>query len=139
MYWYDKPSDSQDEPELKFFDDVYTTWDDTQVLQGKIGEFVTIARRKGEEWFVGAITNNDAREQEISLDFLPQGKSYIAEIYTDGDKSVKTRTRVRCQWYLVNAQSVLRFSLRASGGAAIRLVLDTGDNRNVRNYRKQKL
>lgn len=69
MYWYDKPSDSQDEPELKFFDDVYTTWDDTQVLQGKIGEFVTIARRKGEEWFVGAITNNDAREQEISLDF----------------------------------------------------------------------
>ena len=47
----DKPSDSPDEPELKFFDDVYTTWDDTQVLQGKIGEFVTIARRKGEEWF----------------------------------------------------------------------------------------
>ena len=37
----------------------------------------------------------------------------------------------------MNAQSVLRFSLRASGGAAIRLVLDTGDNRNVRNYRKQ--
>ena len=63
---------------------------------------------------------------------MPQGKSYIAEIYTDGDKSVKTRTRVRCQRYLVNAQSVLRFSLRASGGAAIRLVLDTGDNRNVR-------
>lgn len=74
MYWYDKPSDSQDEPELKFFDDIYTTWDDTKVLQGEIGQFITIARRKGEEWFIGSITNNEARALPVSLDFLPEGK-----------------------------------------------------------------
>ena len=66
MYWYDKPSDSQDEPELKFFDDVYTTWDDTKVLQGEVGEFITIARRKGEEWFIGSITNNEKRVLSVS-------------------------------------------------------------------------
>ena len=84
MYWYDKLSDSQDEPELKFFDDVYTTWDDTKVLQGEVGEFITVARRKGEEWFIGSITNNDARTLPVDLSFLPAGKDYVAEIYTDG-------------------------------------------------------
>ena len=52
LYWYDKPSDSKDEPELKFWDDVYTTWDDTKVLNGEVGEYVTIARQKGEEWCI---------------------------------------------------------------------------------------
>ncbi len=83
MYWYDKPSDSQDEPELKFFDDVYTTWDDTRVVQGEIGEHITMARRKGEEWFVGTLTNNKPRSVDFALDFLDEGKSYIAEIYSN--------------------------------------------------------
>ena len=116
MYWYDKPSDSQDEPELKFFDDVYTTWDDTKVLQGEVGEFITIARRKGEEWFIGSITNNEKRVLSVSLDFLPEGKNYIAEIYTDGDKSVKTRTKVRVSTYRVSNKTKLNFCLKASGG-----------------------
>lgn len=118
MYWYDKPSDSQDEPELKFFDDVYTTWDDTKVLQGEVGEFITIARRKGEEWFIGSITNNEKRVLSVSLDFLPEGKNYIAEIYTDGDKSVKTRTKVRVSTYRVSNKTKLNFCLKASGGGS---------------------
>jgi alpha-glucosidase len=47
LYWYDKPSDSQDEPELKFFDDLYTTWDDTKVLEGAPGQYIRMARRHG--------------------------------------------------------------------------------------------
>lgn len=120
MYWYDKPSDSRDEPELKFFDDVYTVWDDTKVLEGEPGEYATIARRHGDEWFLGTISN-DPRRAEISLDFLPKGK-YTAEIYTDGDKTVPTRTKVKVTRSEVTRKSTLTFDLRRNGGAAVRIV-----------------
>lgn len=139
MYWYDKPSDSQDEPELKFFDDIYTTWDDTKVLQGEVGQFISIARRKGEEWFVGSITNNEARTLPVSLDFLQEGKNYIAEIYTDGDKSIKTRTKVRVSTYRVNNKTKLHFNLKASGGAALRLIPESGKVKSIKNYKRQRL
>lgn len=139
MYWYDKPSDSQDEPELKFFDDIYTTWDDTKVLQGEVGQFISVARRKGEEWFVGSITNNEARTLPVSLDFLPEGKNYIAEIYTDGDKSVKTRTKVKVSTYRVNSKTQLNFNLKASGGVALRLVPESGRVKSIKNYKQQTL
>ena len=122
MYWYDKPSDSQDEPELKFFDDVYTVWDDTRVLDGEVGEYITTARRHGEEWFVGGITNNEARRMAIRLDFLPAGQKYMAEIYTDGDQSIPTRTKVKVEQRKVDNRTKLEFALKASGGVAIRLV-----------------
>ena len=122
MYWYDKPSDSQDEPELKFFDDVYTVWDDTRVLEGEVGQFVVTARRHGDEWFVGGITNNDARQLSIPLDFLSSGQTYLAEIYTDGDPSIPTRTKVKVSQRKVDSRTKLAFSLKPSGGVAIRLV-----------------
>ena len=119
MYWYDKPSDSRDEPELKFFDDVYTVWDDTKILDGVPGEHITVARRHGDEWFIGSITNG-SRKVSISLDFLPEGV-HTAEIYTDGDKSVPTRTKVRVEKSKVKSKDVLEFNLRESGGVAIRI------------------
>jgi alpha-glucosidase len=70
LYWYDQPSAYHGEPEIEFFDNVKTVWDDTKVLDGEIGEYVTIARRSGEEWFVGTMTNNDARKINTSQDIL---------------------------------------------------------------------
>lgn len=122
MYWYDKPSDSRDEPELKFFDDVYTVWDDTKVLQGEIGKYVTIARRKGKEWFIGGITNNDSCKMEISMDFLEKKQKYEAEIYTDGTPDLPTRTKVLVSKKIVKSKDVLKFDLKPSGGVAIRLL-----------------
>ncbi len=139
MYWYDKPSDSQDEPELKFFDDVYTTWDDTKILQGEVGQSIITARRKGEEWFIGALTNNESRSIQTSLSFLPEGRNYIAEIYTDGDKTIKTRTHVKCLKFRVNNESVLQFQLKASGGAAIRIVPEQITNPKIKKYKGQIL
>lgn len=127
LYWYDKPSDSHDEPELKFFDDVYTVWDDSKVLAGIPGEHATIARRKGNEWFVGMITNNEARKMTCSLNFLDDGKTYIAEIYTDGGTKIPTRTKVKVSKYKVNAKTVMPFALKASGGVAIRLIPEGTD------------
>lgn len=137
LYWYDKPTDSQDEPELKFFDDVYTVWDESKVLEGEPGEYVTMARRHGDEWFIGTITNA-GRKAEVGLDFLPEGK-FVAEIYTDGDKSVPTRTKVRVSSCLVSSADTLHFNLRDSGGAAIRLIPVAGSTGTLKKYKNQAL
>lgn len=137
LYWYDKPADSQDEPELKFFDDVYTVWDESKVLEGEPGEYVTMARRHGDEWFIGTITNA-GRKAEVGLDFLPEGK-FVAEIYTDGDKSIPTRTKVLVSSYLVSSADTLHFNLRDSGGAAIRLIPVAGSTVTLKKYKNQAL
>ncbi|MGO4292361.1 glycoside hydrolase family 97 N-terminal domain-containing protein [Chitinophaga sp. RAB17] len=118
LYWYDKPEDAKDEPELEFFDNVPTVWDDTKVLDGEIARFITIARRKGEEWFVGTITNNDARQLKIPLKFLTPGRQYLASIYYDDDMST-VRTKVSIKRIKVNANTVLDAKLLPSGGQAI--------------------
>lgn len=139
LYWYDKPSDSRGEPELKFFDDIPTVWDDTRVLQGEIGRHITVARRTGDDWFLGAITNNDARRLTVPLGFLDPSTAYIAEVYTDGPRSLPTRTKVKTARYRVTSATVLRFALKPSGGAALRLVKEQGKDKTVKDYRKQEL
>jgi alpha-glucosidase len=118
MYWYDKPSDSQDEPELEYFDKISTVWDDTKVLDGEIAKYITIARRKAEEWFVGTITNNDARELKVPLNFLTPGKKYEASIYYD-DSNSAVRTKISIKRIKVDSNTVLDTKLVASGGQAI--------------------
>jgi len=118
MYWYDRPSESQDEPELEFFDRVPTVWDDTKVIHGEIGQYISMARRSGDDWFVGTMTNNDARKLNIALDFLPEGKNYVAHIYED-DLKVKTRTKVGVKTVKVTNKSVITADMSASGGQAI--------------------
>lgn len=118
LYWYDKPGLSNGEPELEFWDHIPVTWDETHVLQGAPGEYVSIARRKGEEWFLGTITNNAARALRLSFDFLPKGKTFIAKIYSD-DASITTRTKVKVEQQKVSASTVLDLKLPASGGHAV--------------------
>ncbi|MEL7588313.1 MAG: glycoside hydrolase family 97 catalytic domain-containing protein [Prolixibacteraceae bacterium] len=120
MYWYDKPEDYQGEPELEFWDAVPTTWDDTKVLDGRPGQFISIVRRSGDDWYLGTITNNDARQLQISLSFLPKGKTFEAKIYED-DPTVGTRTKVAVKTMKVDASSVFNIRLAPSGGQAVRL------------------
>jgi alpha-glucosidase len=120
MYWYDKPSESQNEPELEFFDRAPTVWDDTKVICGEPGQYISIARRSGADWFVGTMTNNDGRKLDIPLDFLPEGKTYTAHIYYDDPKS-KIRTKVGIKTLTVTKRSVLEAVLSPSGGQAIRI------------------
>jgi alpha-glucosidase len=118
LYWYDKPAHSNNEPELEFWDKMPVSWDDTKVLQGKPGECISIARLKGEDWFIGTITNNDARTIQLAFDFLPKGKKYTATIYSDDDKAT-TKTKVGVQKRTVAAATVLEVKLKPSGGQAI--------------------
>ncbi|PGH38713.1 MAG: alpha-glucosidase [Candidatus Nephrothrix sp. EaCA] len=118
LYWYDKPEDSQDEPELEFFDRVPTVWDDTKVLEGEIAKYITIARRKGDDWFIGSVTNADSRALKIPLKFLTHGKKYQANIYYD-DPASKVRTKVSIKRMNVTSASALGAKLIPSGGQAI--------------------
>lgn len=118
LFWYDKPSVSSNEPELEFWDQIPTTWDETKLLQGEPGQYISMARRKENEWFVGTITNNNARIVKLSFDFLEKGKKYIAKIYSD-DSTAATATKVKVETKKVNASTVLNISLLPSGGQAI--------------------
>lgn len=118
LFWYDKPAAYQGEPEIEFFEKVPTVWDETRVIQGKPGEYITTARRSGNDWFVGSITNNEARNLQIPLSFLVKGKQYEATIYAD-DPLISTKTKVSVKKSMVKTASILNVKLNASGGQAI--------------------
>ena len=119
LFWYDLPSDYQGEPEVEFFEAIPTVWDETRVLNGQIGEYVTVARRSGAQWFVGAITNHEARQLTIPLDFLEPGRRYAAVVYRD-DATMPARTRVRTERLAAEAAQTLTMALPPSGGQAVR-------------------
>jgi alpha-glucosidase len=121
LYWYDQPSAYQGEPEIEFFDKVKTVWDDTKVLNGEVGEYITVARRSGNEWFVGSITNKQARKISVPTAFLEKGKKYFVKIYQD-DEQVQTRTKVSVTEKKIKAGETLNFDLKASGGVALYIV-----------------
>jgi alpha-glucosidase len=118
LYWYDHPGLYKGEKEIEFFDQVKTVWDDSKVINGAIGEYIAMARRSGKEWFLGVLTNNDARKTAVSLSFLDKGVTYLAKVYTD-DQTLNTRTNVKTTYVLVNSTTQIDFSLHGSGGAAI--------------------
>ena len=134
LYWYDRPSGSPrraggaggshniigDEPELEFFDHVPTVWDDTKVLEGKIGEYAVFARRSGESWFIGCMNADDPHTFEIPLDFLKKDYPYVAYIYSD-DPGVPTRTHVKISRCTVDSSSILNAELPPRSGQAIRI------------------
>lgn len=122
IFWYDTPSRVEDVPELEWFEQLQTTFNDSRVLSGRPGEHITMARRKGDGWWAATITNNNASQQSLDLSFLQPGKTYVANIYTDGGEEVKTSTHVRCSRFLVTSSQVMTFRLQARGGAAVRLV-----------------
>jgi alpha-glucosidase len=118
MYWYDKPSDHGGEPETDFFAKVPTVWDETRVVDGRIGEFVSIARRSGEQWFTGTISGDAPREVTLPLSFLATGRKYMAHVYENGAGKKDVRVSSRS----VDSRTVLTVALPAAGGHAMRIV-----------------
>jgi alpha-glucosidase len=111
----DSPDRYRNQPGLDFIKLVPAAWDETRVLSGAIGEYVVIARRKGKDWFVGAMTNEQARTIEVPLTFL-EGRAE-ATIWRDGADPTALVTDKRA----VSAADTLSLPLAGSGGAAIML------------------
>ncbi|MDQ1166341.1 glycoside hydrolase family 97 protein [Flavobacterium sp. SORGH_AS_0622] len=120
----DLPENYEGKPEFQFVKDVPCTWSDTKVLDSKIGEYTTIARKDWEEknWYLGSITNRNARDLKVALSFLDKDKEYEAEIYADGPgANYKTNPYpVTISKQKVNNKTVLNIKLAAGGGTAVK-------------------
>lgn len=109
---------------FQFIRDVPTDWQESIAIAGEVGDYVAFARqeRDGNDWYVGALTDEKARELTIKLDFLTPGKRYQAQIYRDSDKAnwIDNPYDITIEQKTVNASDSLTLPLATSGGAAIR-------------------
>ncbi|WP_227380310.1 glycoside hydrolase family 97 catalytic domain-containing protein [Haladaptatus halobius] len=120
------------EVEFEFLENVPAGgWDDTRVVDAEISEYIVTARRKDDEWYVGAMTDGDSRAVDVPLAFLNPGKGggkargpkYVAEIYADGSDARydENPTDVWTGERIVDPSTTVLVSMAASGGQAIRL------------------
>jgi len=113
------------QPGFQFIRDVPVDWDTTRVLHGRIGDDVVVARRaKGkDEWFVGAITDEESRTLTVPLDFLTPGKAYLATVYADGPGASwrDAPTKLWIGESRVTRASTLRIAMASGGGQAVRI------------------
>ncbi|MFM9979037.1 MAG: glycoside hydrolase family 97 protein [Sphingomonadaceae bacterium] len=112
---------------FKFIRDVPTDWDETRVLNGEVGDYVTIVRKErgGPNWYLGAVGDEEARLTTVRLDFLTPGKRYTAEIYRDGDDAdyrTAKRHSIAIEKRIVSSADTLTLRLAPGGGQAIRFV-----------------
>jgi len=122
----DSPDAYDGQKELEFLKAVPASWDETRVLNGVPPKYITIARRRGNEWCVGSITDWDARELDVPLSFLGSGV-YDAEIYADGPNAAAQPKDSVVEKRRVDARTVLKLNLAPGGGSAIRLVPVQGE------------
>lgn len=132
LYWYDRPQGSpgkkggagssdgfiQNHPELEFYKNMPTVWDETKVLEGEIGKFATIARRSGDDWFLGSLTGEESHSIQLEMDFLKKGETYYTQIYSFNPES-ESSTKVEIETKEVNSESKLNFEIQENSGLAI--------------------
>jgi len=121
----DLPENYEHQPAFQFIKDVAVDWDTTRVIDGRIGDYVVVARRMrgGQTWFLGAITDEQRRSFDVPLTFLTPGKSYIAEIYADGPNAnwLDNPLPVTITRRSVTSATRLHLALAPGGGQAIRI------------------
>ena len=121
----DLPENYERQPAFQWIRDVAVDWDTTGVLDGRIGDYVVVARRErgGQSWFVGAITDEEGRTLDLPLSFLTPRRRYLAEIYADGPKAhwQDNPLPVAITRRAVTSATRLRVVLAPGGGQAIRI------------------
>lgn len=104
----------------RFMTQVPVTWDETVALEAKAGEYVIVAKRKGDKWFIGGITNNGETKREftVKLDFLNKDRSYQMTSFEDGINAGRQAMDYRCKSSLVKADEQLTIKMVRNGGFA---------------------
>jgi len=105
---------------LQFLSDVPTTWDETKVLSGKLGEYVVVARRKGDDWYIGGLTNWDERDVEIDLSGFASD-DYNATLLMDGINANRIASDYKVEKKKVSNSDKLKINMKKGGGFAIHL------------------
>ncbi len=120
----DEIENYENQPAFQFIRDVAVNWEQSKVLKGKIGDYVIVARqqRNSPDWFLGAITDEEARTFEVPLNFLTPGKSYVAEIYADGPgANFENPLPITISKRTVTSGSTLSIRMAPGGGQAVRI------------------
>lgn len=116
VLWYGRPADYKLPVETEFFSYVPTVWDKTIPIEGAIGEYITVARKKDGIWYVGSATADKPYPRKIKLNFLDKDKAYTALIYSDDGKGGVKKIEKQ-----VNKETVLDETIEPKGGVAIRI------------------
>ncbi|MEO8860179.1 MAG: glycoside hydrolase family 97 protein, partial [Ginsengibacter sp.] len=103
-----------------FIKQVPTTWDETVPLDSKVGEYVAVARHKANDWYIGAMTNWDARNITLDLSFLPPGK-YTAEVFKDGVNADRNATDYKKEMIAISSGDKINIHLAPGGGWAAKI------------------
>ncbi|MFH1312482.1 MAG: glycoside hydrolase family 97 protein [Candidatus Eisenbacteria bacterium] len=117
----DLPENYEDNPAFEFIEKVPVDWDETRVLNGEIGDFVTIARRHGESWYIGSITDEDQRTLTLQLSFLDSDTTYTARIFADAEDADwdENPAAISIRDEAVTSDTILTVGLAPGGGQAI--------------------
>jgi alpha-glucosidase len=116
----DYPEAYDGQRELPFLSEVPTTWDETRVINGKPGDYITIARRHGKEWYVGSIAGSHPAQIDIPLEFLGSGE-YAADTISDAPDAAVSPGHTTIEQKKVNRSQRIKAMLAAGGGQAIRI------------------
>ncbi len=116
----DYPEAYEGEPGFEFIKAVPTTWDETKVPDALVNEFITIARRKGDDWYVGTITNQAARDIKVPLSFLGEGK-YTATIFSDTSDTDTNPNDLNKEEKVVTNKDVIQLHIAGGGGAVLQV------------------
>ena len=114
----DCPAVYKDQPGLEFYRNLPTVWDESRGVDGEIGKYFSLLRKKGSTWYYGAITNTEARTLKLSLDFLGRG-NYEANIFADTPETDKDARKISVTTKKVTAADTLEVKLGREGGQTI--------------------
>ena len=116
----DYPAAYEGQAGFEFIRSIPTTWDETRVINAKVNEYITIARRKEKDWYIGTITDHTARQINISFDFLGEG-NYTAEIYADAPDTNKHPNHLTRQTKSISRKDHVIIAIASGGGMVIHL------------------
>lgn len=111
----DHPDNILNQPGADFLKIVPTVWDDIKFIGGYPGDYVAIAKRSGDKWFLGVMNNSKGKSVDIKLDFLPQG-NYEADTWADTKKSDKDPKDIKISKQSVEAGTILKITMSDDGG-----------------------
>lgn len=121
----DYPEEYRGAVGFEFLRWVPTTWDESRVIDGYPGKYVLMARRKGNEWYVGGMNDEQTRNLKLSLSFLGAGQ-WRMDAFTDGERCQEVPEQIRRLRGVVTSAETLDIVMATGGGCAIRFVPDTG-------------
>jgi len=116
----DYPEAYRGQKELAFLSAVPTSWDEIRVLNAKVGDYITVARRHGREWYIGSIAGSHGADLDIPLEFLPPG-DFVADIDSDAPDADVNPTHTVLENQKVNRTMTLKAKMVSGGGQAIRI------------------